>query len=92
MKKFILFMAVIAMIMVFAGCTSKEMARNYGGSETITLDPGEKLEMITWKESSLWYLTRPMREDETAETYTFKQDSNYGIFEGTVTIIEVEKE
>lgn len=91
MKKIAMFLAVIVMIMVFSGCTSKEMARNYGGSETITLEPGEKLEMITWKENSLWYLTRPMREDETAETHVFKQDSSFGIFEGTVTIIEVEE-
>lgn len=38
----------------------------------------------------IWYLTRPMHEDETAETYEFKQDSSYGVFEGTVTIVEVE--
>lgn len=91
MKKFVLFLAVIVTIMVFSGCTAKERARSFGGTETITLEPGEKLEMITWKEDSLWYLTRPMHEDETAETYEFKQDSAYGVFEGVVKIIEVEE-
>lgn len=92
MKKNAVCLAMLMTAILLSGCTSKETARNYGGSETITLEPGEKLEMIVWKESSLWYLTRPMREDETAETYTFnKQDSIYGIFEGPVTIIETEK-
>ena len=50
--------------------------------------PNEKLEEITWKDDSLWYLTRPMKEDEEAETHTFRQDSEWGVFEGTVTIIE----
>lgn len=90
-KKIIMLLAIIMTIMVFSACTAQERARNFGGSETVTLEPGEKLEMITWKGDSLWYLTRPMREDETAETHTFKQDSSYGIFEGTVTIIEVEE-
>ena len=49
--------------------------------------------MITWKDGgSLWYLTRPMREDEKPETHVFKQSSSYGIFEGTVTIVELQNE
>lgn len=90
MKKFITPLIIILTIITLSGCTSKERARSFGGTETITLEPGEKLEMITWKGDSLWYLTRPMHEDETAETYEFKQDSSYGVFEGTVTIVEVE--
>lgn len=52
------------------------------------LEPGEKLEEITWKDDSLWYLTRPMREDEAPETHVFQQSSQFGIFEGSVTVIE----
>jgi hypothetical protein len=29
-----------------------------------------------------------MKEDEEAEIHTFAQDSEWGVFEGTVTIIE----
>ena len=58
---------------------------------TIELEPNEKLEMITWKEESLWYLTRPMREDEEAETHVYKQSSEFGVFEGTVTIVETKE-
>lgn len=39
-------------------------------------------------DDSLWYLTRPMRDDEEPETHTFQQSSEFGVFEGTVTIIE----
>ena len=64
------------------------MARNYGGDITLKLEPNRKLENITWKEDSLWYLTRPMNENEQAITYTFEQSSEFGVFEGTVTVIE----
>ena len=66
----------------------QSMSKSLGGTTTITLDPGLKLEEITWKEEDLWYVTRPMREDEYAETHTFQQSSNLGILEGTVIIVE----
>lgn len=75
--------------LLLTGCQS--IARNYGGSAKIELEPGEKLEMITWKGDDLWYLTRPMRDDETAETHVFKQSKDLG-FEGEVVIIESESE
>ena len=52
------------------------------------LPKGEKLVEVTWKDSNIWYLTRPMKEDDEPETYTFKEDSEWGVFEGTVTIVE----
>lgn len=85
--------ALIALIatLVFTGC-EQTMAKSYGGNMTLTLEPNQKLEMITWKDDdSLWYLTRPMKEDEEAETHTFQQSSEFGIFEGTVTIVEVKE-
>lgn len=84
MKKFIL---LIAMAFCLTGC--HETTKSFGGSMTIELPKGQKLEEITWKDDTdLWYLTRPMREDEIAETHTFHQDTEFGVFEGTVTIIE----
>ena len=53
--------------------------------------PGQKLEEITWKDDSLWILSRPMREGETAETHKFYEDSQWGVFEGVVTIMEKEE-
>lgn len=88
-SKLFLCAIAISISMIFSGCQA--ITKSYGGNTTLTLDPGLKLEEITWKDDSLWYLTRPMRDDETAETHVFKQSSNYGIIEGTVTIIEQEE-
>ena len=83
----IVFVVLIAALLL-TGC-DQAMAREFGGSITLTLEPNQKLEMITWKDDdSLWYLTRPMKEDEEPETHTFQQSSEFGVFEGTVTIVE----
>ena len=93
MKKWKITAAVlIASVIGIGACTSQQMAKSYGGSTTIELPINQKLEEITWKDDSLWYLTRPMTEDDIAETHTFQQSSSYGIFEGTVTIIESKDE
>ena len=79
--------AIFMAMFMLSGC--HEATRNFGGSMTLELPKGQKLEEITWKDdSALWYLTRPMREDEQPETHTFKADTEWGVFEGTVTIIE----
>lgn len=83
MKKIIL---LIIMVFFLTGCHAT--TKSFGGSMTVELPKGQKLEEITWKEDSLWYLTRPMREDDVAETHTFQQSTDFGVFEGTVTIIE----
>lgn len=86
-KKFILMMSIATgVVLLSSGCQAA--TKSLGGSMTLELDPGEKLIEITWKDDSLWYLTRPMREDEEPETYKFKQSSEFGIFEGTVTVVE----
>lgn len=83
MKKFIL---LTTMVLCLTGCQTT--TKSLGGNMTVELPKGQKLEEITWKETDLWYLTRPMREDEEAETHTFQQSTEFGVFEGTVTIIE----
>lgn len=88
MKKLIALILVFVLILSITGCTAQERAKNYGGEYTLELDPGEKLVNITWKEDTIWYLTREMTEDDIAEFYTFKADSSYGVFEGTVYIKE----
>ena len=89
-KKIITGLCVLSTICMLTGCQSA--TRSMGGNTTINLEPNQKLELITWKEDdSLWYLTRPMREDEKAEIHTYQQSSEFHIFEGTVTIIETKK-
>jgi len=80
-------MAIIATILM-TSCTSNEMAKQYGGTTKIDLPTNQKLVNATWKDNELWYLTRTMKQDETAETYKFKEKSNYNIMEGTVLIVE----
>ena len=86
MKKKICVALAIMATLSLAGC--QVTTRKWGGSTTIELDPNLKLEEITWKDDSLWYLTRPMTKDDVAETHTFKESSNLGIIQGTVTVIE----
>ena len=89
-KKIITGLCVLSTICMLTGCQSA--TRRMGGNTTINLEPNQKLELITWKDDdSLWYLTRPMREDEEAETHIYQQSSEFHFLEGTVTIIETKK-
>lgn len=88
MKKIKIIFIILLVLFTFSGCTDKTMAYGLGGSITLELPKGEKLIEITWKDANLWYLTRPMRDDEFPEIYTFQEDSEFGVFEGTVTVIE----
>lgn len=65
------------------------IARQFGGTVTINLESNRKLVNVSWKkDDSLWILTRKMRRDEEAETYEYKEDSAFGVIEGTVVVIE----
>lgn len=67
---------------------SQALAKKFGGTATLDLPKGEKLMNITWKDDHLWYLTRPMTKDDKAETYKFKESSNWGVLEGTIKVKE----
>lgn len=90
MKKKIL-SVILIIILVISLCGCQVAARKLGGDVTIELEPNQKLEMITWKNSDLWYLTRPMTANDVAETHVFQESSIFGIVEGTVTIIETKE-
>lgn len=74
MKKKILSAVGIALtcMALMTGC-QQTMAKSFGGNMTLTLDPGQKLELITWKEDSLWYLTRPMQKVKQQRLIHFKK-------------------
>lgn len=78
-------------IVFFAGCAENTRAKNYGGTATTKLSCGEKLINITWKDDNLWLVTRPMKADDVAETYEFKEDSKWGVVEGKIVITECTK-
>ncbi len=94
-KLFIAVVAACSLLTLLTGCGSVEqsLARDCGGTTTITLEPNLKLEEITWKDDDLWYLTRPMREDEEPETHTFTEKGGFGtVFDGGTVIVVETKE
>jgi hypothetical protein len=85
MKKLI----IISLVAIsLASCTENSKAKNWGGTAYLTLPAGQKLVNVTWKDAELWYITRPMRKDEFPETYTFNEESNWGVMEGSYIIKE----
>ena len=87
MKKVLCLVVVITIAVLIVGC-GNTISKNFGGTVVINLEPNTKLEVITWKDDSLWTLTRPMKDDEEAETYNYKQHSNFGVIEGEVIVKE----
>ena len=85
MKKLLLGLFVLFMLVV--GCTDNQRAKKYGGTQTIKLEVGQRVVNVTWKDASLWVLTK---EDtiKPATVYTFKEKSNLGIVEGKIVIVE----
>ncbi len=85
-------MKTIVLILIITtslfSCTKNSRAKEWGGTASIDLPRGEKLVMATWKDSDLWYLTRPMTPQDSAITYTFKEKSSFGIMQGTYIITE----
>jgi hypothetical protein len=85
MKKLLLAIGVIVM---FGSCTENSRVKSFGGEGTINLPKGRKLVNVTWKETQVWYLTRPMNSTDVAETYQFHEESSWGMVEGTYNIVE----
>lgn len=86
-KRVVIALTAICMAVVcLTGCQA--VTKDYGGEMTVNLEANQKLEEVTWKDNSLWYLTRPMTDEDVAETHSFQQQTDLGVFEGTVTIVE----
>jgi hypothetical protein len=85
MKKLFLAIGVIVML---GSCTENSRVKQWGGEGTINLPQGRKLVNVTWKETQVWYLTRPMNSTDVAETYQFHEESSWGMVEGTYNIVE----
>jgi len=75
-------------IVIGAGCSAQTRAKHLGGTYTTALPPGRKLMNVTWKEDTLWILTRSMYATDLAETYEFNEHSPLNIVEGKVIIKE----
>jgi len=69
-------------------CTEQQRARTFGGSSTIEIEPSKKFVNITWKENSIWVLTKAATTNEKREKYEFQERSSTGLLEGKIIIIE----
>jgi hypothetical protein len=85
---FIGIMTILFVSLLYVGCTSNTRTKMWGGTMRIELTPNRKLVDVTWKETSLWYMTKPMTENDVPETYEFIEDSSWGIVEGKVVFVE----
>lgn len=93
MTKMTPLVCMLAMLMalvlaVLTACTENERAKSFGGTMNLALPCGQKLTQITWKEDTLWYATRPMREGEVPENTTFHAETGLGLLEGKVEVTE----
>lgn len=78
----------VAVALSLASCTENARVKRLGGTSTFHLEPGQKLEMVTWKENNLWVLTSNRPDSVKPQTYKFSEKSDFGVMEGTYTIIE----
>lgn len=89
MKKLIVLALFSIGLFIITGCTEQQKARSYGGTATVDLPVGQKLVNATWKGEDLWYLTKPMKTNDVAEIYEFKESSSFGFMNGKVVIREI---
>ncbi len=88
MKSLLFIPYLLGIVFLFTSCTENSRAKKYGGTATIELPKNVKLINVTWKDEELWYLHRPRRDGETIETYSFKENSKWGLIEGEVIFQE----
>lgn len=86
MKRLILSLTLVTALL--SSCTDNVRAKNWGGSMTIKVPPGNKVTNITWKKGDLWYSYRPFQEGEHPVTQYFVEESSFGIMEGSVKFVE----
>lgn len=84
----ILKLLILALVIfLLFSCTANQRARNWGGTETVNLEAGQRVVNVTWKgESDMWILTK--QDTTKPTTYTFQEKSTYGVMEGKVVLIE----
>ena len=90
MKKIFSVGSIIVLFIMIGmfGCTANQRAKGWGGTMEINLPTNTKLVNATWKNEDLWYLTRPMRDNESPEESCFVEDSSFGMIEGKVIFKE----
>lgn len=85
----IILMLLMCVVLTFTSCTENERAKAWGGKMTVELPANQKLVNVTWKETDLWILTKPMTTTDLPETYIFTEKSTFGVMEGEITFKEI---
>lgn len=84
--------AVIVVLVLGFGllraCSAQSITKNWGGEMDVSLEPNQKLVEVTWKDDSMWFLTKEMTDVDIAENYKFYEKDVMGILEGCVNISE----
>lgn len=89
MKKLTFILFILISLFSMTSCTKNVLAKKYGGTMIINLPKNERLVEATWKDGgSLWYLTEPMDSTYVPKTKYFREDSSFGVMEGTVVFHE----
>lgn len=91
MKKKILLLGTLSILIITSLTGCNWGARSFGGTMTVDLPAGYKLQEATWKDDELWYLVRPFREGEAPEIWTLEEKTNFGVIEGKVILQEHNK-
>lgn len=73
---------VLIGIVLLSACTDNQRARNFGGTETVTLKKNEEFINITWKGDDMWIIVR----DTITGNFYAREKSSYGMLEGTIYI------
>lgn len=86
MKKLIITKLIITVLVILVigitSCTDNGRARNFGGTEEISLRKNEKFINITWKKDNLWIIV----EDTVTGKFYAREKSSFGALEGTIVI------
>ena len=88
-----IFKATLLVSFLSLAACDTTIAKRFGGTMTVELEKDQKFINCSWKSGknegdSLWVLTRVRKEEEQPETYKYFEKSTFGVFEGTVTIVE----
>ena len=85
---FIVLFVILCGVGLLRGCSAQGVARSWGGTYDVELEPNDKLMEVTWKDDELWILTKKMTDSDVAEEYSFYEKSPLGIIEGEVHLKE----
>ena len=86
--KNVLLVLLVVILGISTSCTENQRAKRWGGTAGVTLEEGQKVVTVTWKDSDLWILTRDRKAGESVDTYTFFEESSWGVLEGSYIIKE----